>query len=862
MVVALVTLGAGFTSCSDDDEAPAGPSTTVTVPSEADGSVTATTAKFTFTTSGVTELAYKAVKSGDAVRATDAPDAAVIFAEAEKTFPMVDGENTIEVDGLEGATDYVVYFAMKTVQDTYLLETQNVTTAGYGDQILTMISTSPFSVKFHVNMPDTADWVLLLGDRDTYEQMKMYFGQSDAGFLESVGCINYKGSQTIELKDGDFWYTETDWDGTPIGDMTYTLKPGTAYVMLISAAYYGEVPNVWPETWRWMPYYEFTNGGGSDDDWLDDDMGVLSTRAAMNLGEYTEECTDEGVRFTHEYAKQCFWTAPAALPAEGEGVEVTLRKLTERTAYFEMVPSENCLSYHVLPLSDEDYSMLTSFIGEDGIQAYALNYGEPMAGGNEFVMSGLTVGANYHMMVTGLFEENGAVQSFYHETFSPQESTLPLSALEVTSVEEKNTHDKVYFNVKCTTKDAYSVKYIANYVKDWIPEINSGYSYDDMVEMYGQEMTEDELKQVNSDEGYEFFYTSYEDVATRLAVIAYNSDEKACEAVWADSKATGLPVKTKVESTLYADLEGNWVLNYWDTQSYLSGENSDKSKKYRQFNTVITTNPDFGPASYDAWKGEASYEFVLGALGNNETRVKNLFEEYKAVAAYHKDKYAGQNQIVGINWPCGYYTKASAQNVFTPWDLFTSEYYSAYDNFELYYDFGPKVFFEVKDANTIVLKSDMNALPPLENFDGAYYMVGIGKLNGANQYLLSCEFPVTISEDKNTLTVHPYEFEGVLYYPGTIQYNYGYAYPQNVTPKELVYTRGTLEDAENPVAAKRFSVADAIKASRAVYNAGEGIAVKFTAPAKRTAKIQALPKLNRVEGKVFDVKANFEKNHK
>ena len=862
MVVALVALSAGFTSCSDDDDAPAGPSTSVTVPSEADGSVTATTAKFTFTTSGVTELAYKAVKVEAEDRAADAPEAEVIFAEAEKTFPMVDGENVIEVDGLEGATDYVVYFAMKTVQETFRLESYNVTTAGYGDQLLTMISTSPFSVKFHVNMPDTADWVLLLGDRETYEQMKMYFGQSDAGFLESVGCINYKGSQTIEIKDGDFWYTEVDWDGTVLGDMTYTIKPGSAYVMLISAAYWGEVPNVWPETWRWMPYYEVTGGGGGWDDWLDDDMGVMNTRGAMNLGEYTEVCTDEGVTFTHEYAKQCFWTNPADLPAEGEGVEVTLKKLTERTAYFEMVPSENCLSYHVLPLSDEDYSMLTSFIGEAGMQAYVLNYGEPLAGGNEYVMTGLTVGANYHMMVTGLFEENGAVQTFYHETFSPQESTLPLCELVVTGVDEKNTHDKVYFNVKCTTKDADAVKYIANYVKDWIPEINSGYSYEDMVEMYGQSMTEDELKQVNSDEGYEFFYTTYEDVATRLAVIAYNTDEKASQAFWADSKAAALPAKEKVESTLYAELEGNWVLNYWDTQSYLSGENSDKSKKYRQFNTVITTNPDFGPATYEDWKGEESYEFVLGALGNNEARVKNLFEEYKAVAAYHQDKYAGQNQLVGVNWPCGYYTKASAQNVYTPWDLFTSEYYSAYDSYELFYDFGPKVFFEVKDANTIVLKSDMNALPPLENFDGAYYMVGIGKNGTANQYLLACEFPVTISEDKNTLTVHPVEFEGILYYPGTVQYNYGYAYPQNVTPKELVYTRGTLEDAENPVAAKRFSVADAIKASRAVYGAGEAVAVDFVAPAKRTAKIQALPKLNRVEGKVFDVKANFEKNHK
>ena len=962
MVVALVTLGAGFTSCSDDDDEFKPTVGEVVLPSEGDGSITASTAAFTFNTTGVTDLAYKAVKANEVTRAAATPDAEQIFNEATKTFPMQDGENTIVVDSLVGATDYVIYFAMKTVNNTYLLEEHNVTTADYGeqvvslsgvstttakltlttngvlevahkvvkvaeagetapdanivfaeaekvlpvvdgenvldveglegatdyvvyvamklanetfvleecsfttseygDQILTMISTSPFSVKFHVNMPDTADWVLLLGDRETYEQMKMYFGQSDAGFLESVGCVNYRGSQTIEIKDGDFWYTEVDWDGTVLGDMTYTIKPGSAYVMLISAAYWGEVPNVWPETWRWMPYYEVTGGGGGWDDWVDDDMGVMNTRGAMNLGEYTEVCTDEGVTFTHEYAKQCFWTNPAALPAEGEGVEVTLRKLTERTAYFEMVPSENCLSYHVLPLSDEDYSMLTSFIGEAGMQAYVLNYGEPMAGGNEFVMSGLTVGANYHMMVTGLFEENGAVQTFYHETFSPQESTLPLPVIEVTSVEEKNTHDKVYFNIKCSTKDASAGKYIANYVKDWIPELNSGYSYNDMVEMYGQILTEEELDQVNSDEGYELFYTTYEDVATRLAVIAYNEDEKAGEAVWADSKAAGLPAKTKVESSLYADLEGNWVLNYWDTQSYLSSENSDKSKKYRQFQTTITTNPDFGPASFAAWQGDASYDFVLGALGGNEARVKSLFDEYKAVAAYHKEKYASQNQIVSVNFPCGYYVKADKQNVYTPWDLFTSEYYSAYDNFELFYDFGPKVFFEVKKGDSLVLKSDMNALPPMESFDGAYYMVGIGKNGTTNQYLLACEFPVTVSEDKNTLTVHPVEYEGVLYYPGTVQYNYGYAYPQNVTYKELVYTRGTLEDAQSPVAAKRFSVADAIKASRAVYNATEGVAIDFTAPAKRNAKLQARPKLNRVEGKLFDVKANFEKNRK
>ena len=717
-------------------------------------------------------------------------------------------------------------------------------------KLLNVVDITPFSFKFQVNMPDTADWVMALVDRDIYEQMKMFFGQSDAGFLESIGNVHYKGPQTIEIKDGDYWYTETDWDGTAVGDMVYTVKPGSAYVLLISAAYYGEVPNTYPITSRWMPYCEYD----FDDDYVDDDMGVMSE--GMNLGDYSEKCNDPGVKFTHEYAKQCFWTDAPQQAAQG--VDVELVKLTERTAIFEMYPPEDCLSYHVLPLADEDYAMLVGMVGEAGIQAYVLNNGQPMAGGNEYTMSDLVVGAKYHMMVTGLFEEKGAVQSFYHETFSPQVSTLPVPQLVVTDVPEKNTHDKVYFNIKCPTKDATAVKYIANYVKDWIPELNSGYSYNDMVEMYGQLLTEEELAQVNSDAGYELYYTSYEDVATRLAVVAYNSDEKAGDAAWADSKAEPLPAKTKVESTLYADLEGDWVLNYWDTQSFLSSENSDKTQKYRQYNTTITTNPDFGPASFEEWKGDASYEFVLGALGGNETRVKTLFEEYKAVAAYHKDKYAGQNQIIGVNFPCGSYVKASTQNVYTPWDLFTSEYYSAYDNYELFYDFGPKVFFEVKDANTIVLKSDMNALPPMENFDGAYYMVGVGKKGTTLQYLLECEFPVTISEDKNTLTVNPVVVDGVSYYPATIQYNYGYAYPQNVTDRALIYTRGKLETS-TVAAAKKMALDNSYKLTQSLSDMTvEGFPVKVAKAAKRVRFGAEAAQKQGATG-LFDLKSNVEK---
>ncbi len=857
MVVALVGMGVGFTSCSDDDEettgggngAPAAPSASV----EALESGAVTSADFVLDATSISELAYKAVKAAEDTVNAGVMSSDLLFANADAVIAVNDGKDTITVAGLEGNTAYNIYVAVKTLEGEFLNETADmisVTTAEYGDQILTMISTTPFSVKFHVNVPDTTNWIMNLASRDTYEQMKMYFGQSDFDFLGSVGNVHYQGPQTIEIKDGDFWYQEVSWDGVETYDYFYSIKPGEAYVLLLSAANYDLVPFSWPETWRWMPdgYVDFGEGGG--DDW----WGPLSNaRNGMNLGEYTETCTDENVFFNREYAKQYLWTNPAATPAEGEGVEVTLKKLTERTAIFEMVPSESCLSYHVLPLSHEDYEMLCTFVGEAGMQAYALNYGEPMAGGNEYVMSGLTVGATYHMLVTGLFEENGAVQTFYHETFVPQESTKEVPVLEVTAVSEKNTHDMVYFNIKAPNKDAYAIKLIANYVKDWIPEINSGFSYEDMVETYGQMLYDEEIALVNSDEGYEISYPSFEESDTRLAVISYNDEEKSSEAYTADSRSTSIPAKDKVASTLYADLEGNWVLNYWDTRNYY--ENSDNSGEYRKFNATLTTNADFGPATFEDWKNDASYTTVLEALGNDEARVKALFDEYKSVAAHYTAKYEGQNQILGLNFPYGQYTYAANQNVFTPWDLFTSEYYSAYDCAQLFYDFGPKVMFEVVGENELVLKSDVMMSAPMANFDGGYYMVGIGE----DGYLPSCEFPVTVTANKDSLIVGPAEVDGKLYYPGVIRYySADYAATQNGTNRELIYTRGTLEGAQLPAATKAFSIDEVLKANKSMYGTNELIPAQLPVVGKRSAKVVNAPKLKRVEGKLFDLNAKVQ----
>jgi hypothetical protein len=104
----------------------------------------------------------------------------------------------------------------------------------------------------------------------------------------------------------------------------------------------------------------------------------------------------------------------------------------------------------------------------------------------------------------------------------------------------------------------------------------------------------------------------------------------------------------------------------------------------------------------------------------------------------------------------------------------------------------------------------------------------------------------------------------VKFYPGVIRYySADYAATQNRTNDVLKYTRGSEEEGWKPAQTKPFSIDDVLKASKAVYSTNNLLPVKnLSVAGKRAAKVKNGAKLNRVEGKIFDLKANFEKTQK
>ncbi|MBO7294476.1 MAG: hypothetical protein J6U65_03575, partial [Bacteroidaceae bacterium] len=62
---------------------------------------------------------------------------------------------------------------------------------------------------------------------------------------------------------------------------------------------------------------------------------------------------------------------------------------------------------------------------------------------------------------------------------------------------------------------------------------------------------------------------------------------------------------------------------------------------------------------------------------------------------------------------------------------------------------------------------------------------------------------------------------------------------------------------------KPFSIDDVLKANKTMYSTNNLVAVKnLSVAGKRSAKVQNGPKLQRVEGKLFDLKAHAEKSKK
>jgi len=536
-LLSTLVLAGGMWSCSDDDDETESVVITQTSTDET-SEVYATSATFKLATRGVESFAYQVVEGADAT----APAGEVIYAEAQENNIVIsaeDGDNEVTVYGLEGNKTYTVFFALKKGAE-YIVKSQTITTPAY-TRLITVIDTKPYSIKLHIEMPENTYYKLSFGARDMYQAQKDQFGMTDGDYV-SYGQL-YKGAKTINLVDGEY----LEENPVPDEDFPIQVLPGYPYVILVAEC--DADGNVLCE-------YDYGDGG---DDW--EPMKTTRSATAPMTDGYTEECSDAAVTFNGKYAKQYVYGGSTLVESK---ITVEKTKITERSATFTITPDENVVTYVVDAMTKEDYDYYVTICGERGIPTFELTNNEMYTGSQ--VMSTnpaylpFEKGKTYKLIVVGTYSEDYSVQSIQIIDFTPFESTKPEAKLEITAKEDPDKNPwMVWFNIKAPDKNCSYIRYLMNYMKEWTPMLNSGTTKEQLMQSYGNYVTEVEIMNaINSNDGYDIGFTSWEHTESMLMVASFNEDEKM--AVY-EGKSTSLPEpdKERVDSPLFDDLKGDWT---------------------------------------------------------------------------------------------------------------------------------------------------------------------------------------------------------------------------------------------------------------------------------------------------------------
>ncbi len=812
--------------------------------------IRSTSASFTIKTSDIESVAYL-VEKGNVSESSK--DAAVVYIQAEeegRVVTVADGDNTINVYSLEGDTEYTIFFVYK--KEGQLVITSKVFTTPAYDRLITVVESRKDGFKFHFNVPDTMHYKYALLPTEQYNSFRASRWADDVTFL-SDGIL-LKGPQTIDYTSEQDWYEE--------GDGGFFIHPGSAFTLMI-----GQCDAEGNLLYEQNPNVDF----GGEDDWGGEVWGPMApaTRAgevkAPRMGAYTEEpwYTDDFYP-TGLYARQ---NLLAALEMVESKVKLEFIGKTERRIKIRCTADDD-VQYVVAPFDKMSYNMLVSYVNEEAMPSTLLDYfgAERFSGTqnielDENALGLVEVDSTYIISVIGVYEEDGSVLSYDSIHVTLTKSTLPAAEVVITGCENPYgdpTPNLVWFNIKSVGETpVFAAKHIANYTKDVVKELSYGFTYADLITYYGGELSEEDVQAINSEEGLYLSLYSLEDAENTLIIATYNEEEG--EAIYTGvSRAAALPAQPEVSSTLFEDLKGDWTARIIRIKSEYDYEIWEYVTSVDTTYSTITLGGDFdnSPETFDA--NHEAYEMVyndyfMRALDKGasedeakvaaEKRVAEQFAEYKKMVTKYEEKYKGQNYILGLGLE-------EAHTFATPWDLFCSPEYSAYDTEELFYAYGPKLFFQVQQDGSLSLLGDANilSLPPVAAW-GWYEFVLAGNNPDDSSIFYSGAFPVEVSDDKNTLVIKGVEEQGMKFYPAIGYQDWGLSYLEGgfQTIADIVLTRGAAE--YESAATRTAAKIDVNKVAKSKNNRIKRTYLPAEDVKVKTVKMSFIPVLDQIKEK-------------
>ena len=623
---------------------------------------------------------------------------------------------------------------------------------------------------------------------------------------------------------GEFeWMVEPDEykQGGSLADKTYTVN-GFPFPGGWEPGYY--LPCIDAEKY-WAFYGKDING---DDD--DSEAEVASTKGAGIVPDINVS-VDVDAYWTGAFQKKVFRTR---IPAELKGdFEVRVEDLRSVDATITIIPTDNVYRYLFTILDDGAYNQMlklldnrTEYLQWATTSYFAMyNFGQLQVVAETGTISAPPVtlslseffydvpaDTKYHVLITGMEGEIGSPQCFKHFTFStPAKSKTRGPNIVVTALPEESTPYEAKFNVRCTSLSnnrAERCYYGANYKSEWVYAVNSGGS--NTYEYLGQttQFSQDDLDKINSEEGLDMFIPSIDGETTRLVVVAFNDEnisngidqyEDVLAHPAVDDCVT--PYNVAEDNSYNKLLDTDELVDDWTLTAKVKNGSTMKQKVSIKRRFVEGVDyPSTLPA--DVMK---IYQDVTEWT---DDEIKGYFDEFKNLAKDFNDgRLRNQNKLLLEGW---LNDSQGTLNYYSPWDLFKHEKISMVDVPSMFARFGPKIYIHVNKAkngaDSLCVTANNMFVSPIAQWSVPFYMAGVQE-NGEMVYSYTnsdggfggaLEFPVTLSEDHQTITIHPLESNGATWYPNVVGESTGLGGAityilENPIVSEVVLTKGWTE---------------------------------------------------------------------
>ena len=755
-------------------------------------------AQIKLTTKNLKEYAY-VVGEKDADIAAD-----IIFATGIAG-ACVDGENVVTVENLEPAKNYVVTFAGATIEDEFadVYAKVNVATEAFVDE-LTIFNVDYTSLSAHFNFPTDKVQpgnVIKWGITEFpmyYENRLSLFSDAEMLNLNDEIWHNYiTESTTFTFSEKNSYINETDALYSPI-------VPGQPmYLMFGEYAYSSEQT----DHWGWgAGYYEAQF----------DMTNFIADYYAT--GKFP---ADDTPYWTGYYRKEFVMSKePDKMSAKAEatfnltplGGTVTITP--PEGAYgvcFGVIDSSTFVG-EILPRLNNKKDYLQWFI----TSYYAFGTGIALA-----VMEESTIrledlyymdqGKNYTLYMVALGDEYGSRQSFKSVDFKLPAPSKPAPTAAVKGIDDPTgaapQHDLVWFNLKCTSSNAVAAKYIANYEREWSSMVSAfvkNYNLTEqqaveaMLDQYGAALTAEEVAQINTAEGWDINFSSRADANT-ICALAVMNDEGTWGYAMDEKRTIKEPYATPVNSPLFDELQGEWTAtttiqsthyhyckdpNHKDNHDCAHPEPGSKENNYLvTANYTVSSKVTIGNVGYETTLPDEVYQLFFNSSNlKTKEQVDAVYAQFTGAVDEFNANLRGQNRILCQGFDLEYdadkitckYPECSdkANGVIPatyahPYELFIADEtkYSAYNYESPIYDFGPKWYLEIAADGTVTAPFNVSYFAPMAQwYQNIYQFIGASS-NATLPYVYDADgnavtghFPVTVSADKNTITINPLRY--------------------------------------------------------------------------------------------------------